>query len=91
MTADPRQAATEQWVLELCRGFGLTVPDASTDFFATGATSLTAVRLIARVEEEFGEDSLPPDELYERSTIAQIASTIECHRRIPDDLAADRP
>ncbi|RJO69222.1 acyl carrier protein [Nocardia panacis] len=70
----------EQWVGRTCGDLGLSVVDGATDFFEIGGTSLTATRLIARAEERFGVDALPPEDLYERSTIHQIAETIAKHR-----------
>ncbi|MBF6330032.1 acyl carrier protein [Nocardia transvalensis] len=66
----------EQWVRQTCADLGLPVEGADADFFAAGGTSLTATRLIARVEERFGEDALPPEDLYERSSLTEIAATI---------------
>lgn len=73
-TADPAQ--TVLWVTEVCRDLNLPVDGPEDDFFAAGGTSLTAMRLIAKVEERFGEDALPPDDLYERSTLGEIAASI---------------
>ncbi|QMU77044.1 acyl carrier protein [Streptacidiphilus sp. PB12-B1b] len=70
------QGEIEQWVIGLCRELGLTVEGAASDFFAAGGTSLQAMRLIAAAEERFGEDALPPDDLYEHSALGEIASVI---------------
>ena len=74
--ADAAGNQVEQWVIGACRDLGVELDGAEDDLFAAGATSLTAIRLIARVEEEFGEDALPPDDLYEHSTVGAIAATI---------------
>ncbi|MCM6774305.1 acyl carrier protein [Nocardia sp. CDC159] len=71
----------EQWVVETCRNLGLAVTGPDSDFFALGGTSLSATRLIAQVEERFGEDALPPEELYERSTMREIAAAVAAHAR----------
>jgi acyl carrier protein len=68
----------ERWLIEVCREFGIPVKESGEDFFGTGASSLTALRLIARVEERYGEDALPPDDLFAESRIWEIA---ECIRR----------
>jgi acyl carrier protein len=70
----------ETWVLDSCRELGLLVEGAEDDFFTTGGNSLTAVRLIAKVEDRYGEDCLPPDDLFERSSVGQIAATILANR-----------
>ncbi|ANJ11830.1 phosphopantetheine-binding protein [Streptomyces parvulus] len=70
----------EAWVMNTCRELGLLVAEPGDDFFNAGGNSLTAVRLIAKAEERFGEDSLPADDLFERSAVAEIASTILTNR-----------
>ncbi|MFF8393062.1 phosphopantetheine-binding protein [Streptomyces sp. NPDC016172] len=77
----------ESWVVDTCRELGLLVEGVGDDFFLAGGNSLTAVRLIAKVEERFGEDCLPPDDLFERSGVGQIAETILANRersQVPD-------
>lgn len=76
-TSSPdRQAAIEQWVINVCAELGLPVAAGDDDFFDAGGTSLAVVRFIARAEEEFGADALSPEELIEESTVRQIAVTI---------------
>ncbi|MFH9180235.1 acyl carrier protein [Streptomyces albogriseolus] len=70
----------EAWVMDTCRELGLLVEEPGDDFFAGGGNSLTAVRFIAKAEERFGEDSLPADDLFDRSTVKEIASTILANR-----------
>lgn len=70
------QDKLEHWVVETCRGLGLQAQDPGGDFFAIGGSSLTAVKLISQAEQEFGEDALPPEDLFERSTLRDIAATI---------------
>jgi acyl carrier protein len=50
------------------------------DFFDLGATSLTAVRFLARVEERFGSDALTPEQLYEDARLRHLAKSIDDHR-----------
>ncbi|MGW4564093.1 phosphopantetheine-binding protein [Streptomyces sp. NPDC004561] len=69
----------ENWVVESCRSLGLPAQDATSDFFAIGGTSLAAARLIAAAEELFGEDALPPDDLYENSALSAVAAVIHAH------------
>ncbi|MFD5514902.1 phosphopantetheine-binding protein [Streptomyces sp. NPDC127066] len=70
----------ESWVLDTCRELGLLVEGSGDDFFDTGGNSLTAVKLIAKAEERFGEDCLSPDDLFDRSTVKGIAATIRASR-----------
>ncbi|RII13407.1 enterobactin synthase subunit F [Streptomyces sp. YIM 130001] len=70
----------ESWVVDTCRELGLLVGSPGDDFFGGGGNSLTAVRLIAQAEERFGEDCLSPDDLFERSTMKEIAATIQATR-----------
>jgi Phosphopantetheine attachment site len=76
----------ERWVVDACRSLGLPVEEAGDDFFAAGGTSLTVIRLIARAEAEFGEDCLPPDDVYEHSTVRGMAAVIVANSPV---LAAD--
>ncbi|WP_394840162.1 acyl carrier protein [Pendulispora rubella] len=70
------QEKFERWVIGVCQGLGVRIKDASSDFFEAGGSSLAAVKLIARVEEEFGEDALPPEDLFSQSAVRDIASCI---------------
>ncbi|MCK9893453.1 phosphopantetheine-binding protein [Frankia sp. AgB32] len=65
------------WVVDECRKLGLRVSGGEDDFFEAGGTSLTAVKLIDRAERDFGDDSLPPDELFTESRIAEIVASIQ--------------
>ncbi|MFE4976929.1 amino acid adenylation domain-containing protein [Kitasatospora sp. NPDC056651] len=51
-------------------------PDAHADFFLTGGNSITAIRLIAAVHEEFGI-VLPVRAVFEAPTVAGLAATVE--------------
>jgi acyl carrier protein len=73
-------AEVESWVMDACRELGLPVASGDDNFFTAGGNSLSAVKLIAKAEEAFGEDALPPDDLFERSAIRDIALTIVAHR-----------
>ncbi|MGC4987353.1 phosphopantetheine-binding protein [Streptomyces sp. DT193] len=72
----PSAQDIESWVIDFCRELGLPAEDATSNFFAMGGTSLTAMRLIASAEERYGEDVLPPEDLFERSQLGQIAAVI---------------
>ncbi|ABR83415.1 MULTISPECIES: acyl carrier protein [Pseudomonas] len=67
----------EFWLINTCRELGLRVDAPDSDFFAAGGTSLSAIRLIAKAEEHFGEDALPPEDLFAQSRIHDIASCIQ--------------
>lgn len=69
------------WVIGECKQLGLRVGSGEDDFFEAGGTSLTAVKLIERAEREFGDDSLPPDELFTESRIADLAASIQRNRK----------
>jgi len=66
----------EQWVIEVCQNLGLPMDEVAADFFEAGATSLTAMKLIARAEERYGQDALPPDDLFAGSSVQEIAASI---------------
>ena len=77
-------ATLVSWVIGECKQLGLRVESGNDDFFEAGGTSLTAVKLIERAEREFGDDSLPPDELFTESRIADLAASIQRHRTHAD-------
>lgn len=55
-------------------------PDAvgdSANFFDLGGDSLTAVRLVARVEDLLGEDALAPDAVFTAASFAELAAILE--------------
>lgn len=77
-TANPKSLESLQtWVIDECKQLGLRISAAEDDFFEAGGTSLTAVKLIERAEKEFGDDSLPADELFTKSRVAEIATAIQ--------------
>ncbi|GLW70763.1 hypothetical protein Kpho02_30620 [Kitasatospora phosalacinea] len=80
-TDRPDAQALQEWVSDACRGLGLDLPDPENDFFESGGTSLTAIRLISRAEEVFGEDALPPEDLFAHSTVREIAAAIDRNTR----------
>ncbi|MCD9875000.1 phosphopantetheine-binding protein [Streptomyces guryensis] len=84
-TADEQHV--EAWLIGACQALGLNVTAAEDDFFESGGTSLSAMKLIARVEETFGEDALPPDDLFAESSLRALASAIERNRRRTAPLA----
>jgi hypothetical protein len=79
MSATEKEMTAETlvaWVIDECKQLGLRVDSGEDDFFEAGGTSLTAVKLIERAEREFGDDSLPPDELFTESRITELAASI---------------
>lgn len=45
-------------------------------FFDLGGTSLTAIKLLQRVEKKFGPDALTPETLYADPRFASVAMAI---------------
>ncbi|MGD3108490.1 acyl carrier protein [Streptomyces sp. YGL11-2] len=70
------QEDVERWVLAVCQEIGLRADDVHADFFEAGGNSLAAMRIIAQAEEKYGEDALPPDDLFARSRVRDIAKSI---------------
>lgn len=56
----------------------LKVEDIATsdDFFDLGGTSLKSVRMVLEVDEVFGENVLPPDQLFVGSRFGEVAAII---------------
>jgi hypothetical protein len=69
------------WLVATMVELGLPVDAPDDDFFVGGGTSLTAIRLISRAEAEWGEEALLAEDLYERSSVAAIATTVAAHIR----------
>ncbi|WP_066933456.1 acyl carrier protein [Streptomyces sp. NBRC 110611] len=70
------QEDVERWVLAVCQEIGLRADSTDADFFEAGGNSLSAMRIISQAEEKYGEDALPPDDLFARSRIGDIAKSI---------------
>jgi acyl carrier protein len=75
------ETVLEDWVIGACQQLGIPVETRDDDFFDAGATSLTVIRLISRVEKEFGMDALSPEEVVEHSTVQAIAAAIDSNTR----------
>jgi hypothetical protein len=69
-------AEVESWLLKICQDMGLAVESSDDNFFAAGASSIMAVKLVAKAEETFGEDALPPDDLFTHGKLRDIAKII---------------
>ncbi|MEV4441888.1 phosphopantetheine-binding protein [Streptomyces sp. NPDC049577] len=82
MSAIETREEIERWVLGVCREIGLRAEGADDDFFESGGNSLAAMRIIAQAEDTFGEDTLPPDDLFARSSVREIADSILRNRRL---------
>lgn len=48
----------------------------SDDFFDLGGTSLKSVRMVLEVDDAFGENVLPPDQLFVGSRFDEVAAII---------------
>jgi acyl carrier protein len=88
MSHEGRVAAIERWLVGACRELGLQVEDAESDFFEAGGSSLTAVKLLARVEDRFGEEALPAEDLFAESRLREMANRIHQNSR-QSELPAD--
>ncbi|MBL1106886.1 hypothetical protein JK361_20135 [Streptomyces sp. 5-8] len=77
----------QAWVIHECKQLGLRVASGEDDFFEAGGTSLTAVKLIERAEREFGDESLPADELFTESRITEIVASIQRNGKNADAVA----
>ncbi|MFF9770401.1 phosphopantetheine-binding protein [Streptomyces sp. NPDC053086] len=75
------------WVVDECKQLGLRVTGGEDDFFEAGGTSLTAVKLIERAEREFGDDSLPADELFTDSRLVEIVASIQRNGKHADAVS----
>jgi len=56
------------------------------NFFKLGGTSLTAIKLLQRVEKKFGPDALTPETLYADPRLGSVAKAI--HEAVAAELAA---
>lgn len=63
-------------------GPGSDRPDA--DFFELGGDSLTAVRLLAKIESVLGEEIIEPDLIFTMSRFADLAEAIAVALRLPE-------
>ncbi|KYF72785.1 hypothetical protein BE15_02750 [Sorangium cellulosum] len=57
--------------------FGGNVLRPDADFFELGGNSLTAVRLLSRIEDSFGADVLAPDDIFTASRLDDMAAAID--------------
>lgn len=71
------QTETEKALANIWREFFNIEVTAETDFFEIGGNSLTVIKLLARVEEIFGEDVLSPDAVFETEGLRQMAAAID--------------
>lgn len=74
----PSTTAIEALLAEMWRDL-LKIPevDPGDDFFKAGGTSLTAIKLLQRVEKKFGPDVLSPDTLYGDPKLGSVARAID--------------
>ena len=73
-TATPTETAlARMW----CDLLDLTQVGPEDNFFQLGGTSLTAIKLLQRVETTFGEESLSPDALYDDPRLSAVAAAID--------------
>ncbi|MCE0445941.1 acyl carrier protein [Streptomyces tricolor] len=65
--------------------FGADAVRPDADFFDLGGDSLTAMRLLARLEEQLGEDVLEPDMIFTESTYGALAAAVQASGEPPPD------
>ncbi|MFJ6296273.1 FkbM family methyltransferase [Streptomyces griseoviridis] len=73
-TGSPRAAVLARIWAEI---FGPDAVRPDADFFDLGGDSLTAVRLMATLEDDLGEDALTPDLIFTDSTFGALAEAVE--------------
>jgi acyl carrier protein len=83
-SASTSMTSTEEAIAAIWRDL-LEIDEIETDddFFDIGATSLTAVRFLSRVDDHFGKGALSPEQLYEDSRLSILAKAID------DNVEAD--
>ncbi|MEH2206891.1 MAG: phosphopantetheine-binding protein [Nostoc sp.] len=57
--------------------FGISDIKLDSDFFDLGGNSLTAIKLLSRIEDIYGEDVLSPDTLFSTGQLRQLAAAID--------------
>jgi acyl carrier protein len=65
-----------KWLVETCAELGLGSVSTTDDFFAVGGTSMLAIKLIAKIEDTYGEDVLPPEDLFIVRRLEGVAAII---------------
>lgn len=88
--APEHQGEIERWVIDACQQLKLQIRTADEDIFDAGATSLTIIRLIAKVETQFGAELISPDEIVEASSVHDIAASIRRNMADTATSATDR-
>ncbi|MEU9336645.1 FkbM family methyltransferase [Streptomyces sp. NPDC048290] len=73
---DPRPGIEEQLAAIWRQVLKVEHITASDDFFDLGGTSLKSVRMVLEVDEVFGENVLPPDQLFTGSRFHEVAAVI---------------
>lgn len=74
----PTQADVDAWLVKTYQEFFGDEPiDASSDFFELGGTSLTAIKLLSRVEAKFGAEVLSPETLFDDGRLSNLAAAIK--------------
>jgi acyl carrier protein len=69
---------TESTLADMWRDLlGREKSEPNDDFFVAGGTSLTAIKLLQRVEKEFGPEVLSPDTLYSDPKLGSVARAID--------------
>ncbi|AKN74580.1 31-O-demethyl-FK506 methyltransferase [Streptomyces sp. PBH53] len=88
--AVPRTARVEVFTRIWASIFGADAVRPDADFFDLGGDSLTAMRLLARLEEQLGEDVLEPDMIFTESTYGALAAAVQASGEPPARPARSR-
>lgn len=76
-TALKPSTTTEATLAGMWRDLGITRTGPGDSFFEGGGTSLTAIKLLQRVEKKFGPDALSPDALYANPRLVDMARAVD--------------
>ncbi|MFF5533472.1 FkbM family methyltransferase [Streptomyces cinerochromogenes] len=86
----PRTARVEVFSRIWASIFGAEAVRPDADFFDLGGDSLIAMRLLARLEEQLGEDVLEPDMIFTESTFGALAAAVQASGEPPSGPARSR-
>ncbi|KOV93032.1 FkbM family methyltransferase [Streptomyces sp. NRRL B-3648] len=86
----PHSARAEVFARVWAGIFGAEAVRPDADFFDLGGDSLTAMRLLTRLEEQLGEDALEPDLIFTVGTFGALAAAVEASGEQPSGPARSR-
>jgi len=74
---EPQTATEKQLASMWFEIFGISDITLDSDFFDLGGNSLTAIKLLTRIEDTFGEGVLSPDTLFSTGQLGSLAAAID--------------